>query len=244
MGKRAKASLRPPELKRSRAAFPTEGGDIDDSDGFDAPDLVERYECKALRKMRMLECYSLVPLVYCGGLELWARHVKKSLGDDLQKGLFHFRQQGIMFYTDYSGIECPKWGWEELCLALDDTDEEFSNKPFELWGRTCDNGTYQSQFLTKLHQMQGSKACHLSDVQDRLHDTAKEYIAGALPADDATKAERKEAYAEIFAWLLENRAWVYPPLQTAKQTKQERENERQQTNIGNQQVHNCKTQGR
>ena len=47
---------------------------------------------------------------YCHGLDAWPQHLVQCLGYERLSGLFAFRIRGIRFYTDYSGIECPKFG--------------------------------------------------------------------------------------------------------------------------------------
>ena len=48
--------------------------------------------------------------------------------------MYYFRVRGIRFYTDYSGIECPKFGWEEFVQALQQVYDSYPEPvEEELW---------------------------------------------------------------------------------------------------------------
>ena len=175
--------------------------------------------------MRMLEIYQLGPSEFKDGLEPWARNAKDCLGQELQKGVYHLRQKGNIFYTDCSSIKRAKWGWQDLCLAFDDPDiGNPCTKPFEHWARTCDIGNPQAAFLVQMHWMNGNDGCHLEDIVQRTHATAQDYIQGCRPAKGSFKEQRAEAYDELLRWLQENRGWAYPPRSEAKQKRRSSNN--------------------
>ena len=161
-------------------------------------------------KLRLMQNYPPGPADQ-EGLDAWPVEVAVGLGD-LQSGLFQFRVQGIWWYTDYSGVECPRWGWTRLTDILDAGGQVC----WERWARTCDIGSRQTQFLVKLHEVDGKGACHQLDIIKRLHPQAQEYIAAALPSAKDSKNQRAAAHDEILEWLQANRAWAYPLKSVAK----------------------------
>jgi len=146
------------------------------------------------------------------GLDCWPAVIAMGLGEDLQYGLARFRTHPINFYTDYSGVEMPRWAWERLTEIL---DAGLLVRPQERWSRTCDLGTWQTQFLCALHLEDGNDACHMPNIIHRLHNKAQKYIMAASPAATDSKKVRAMAHDEILSWLMENRSWAFPEKKVA-----------------------------
>lgn len=145
------------------------------------------------------------------GLDCWPAEIALSLGEDLQNGLARFRSRPITFYTDYSGVEMPRWAWERL---IDILDAGVAVRPVERWSRTCDIGKRQTEFLIALHLEDGC-GCHMPNIIQRLHTKAQKYITAASPAAKDDKKFRAMAHDEILSWLMENRSWAFPPKKVA-----------------------------
>ena len=146
------------------------------------------------------------------GLDCWPAEIAMGLGDDLQHGLARFRSRPITFYTDYSGVEMPRWAWERLFEIL---DAGLAVRPLERWSRTCDLGKRQTEFLTALHLEDACDACHMPNIIQRLHKEAQKYIMAASPAAKDSKKFRAMAHDEILSWLMENRSWAFPEKKVA-----------------------------
>lgn len=117
---------------------------------------------------------------------------------------------GTIWYTDYSGIDCVREA-AELGLAGINMECGWSLREETLtFLRTCDSGALQSEILGKVsHTIDNGMMCHFTNLEDRLGQTADEYIRAALPDDDASAKSKATAHAEIGQWLLQNRRWIF-----------------------------------
>ena len=128
---------------------------------------------------------------------------------EMQLRLEHNLRCGVSLYTDYSGMDCPRWAMEACVVALqrkmgwDLTDcVEFR--------RSCDNGSLPHSVLVSVAKtLDDSKSCVFSDLADRLPETAQAWVKAASPDDTVSRSEKEYAYKEIANWLHENRSWIF-----------------------------------
>ena len=113
--------------------------------------------------------------------------------------LKHNCAKTMRFYTDYSGFECPRWGFsamEKILRADTDNDEFDEPEPWAKFCRTCDYAEVPSQICCAIHEATG-EGCHLSDIIARLHPTAQDWIKSAVPDEDDTPEVKAKAHDVI-----------------------------------------------
>ena len=122
----------------------------------------------------------------------------------------------MRFYTDYSGFECPRWGFsamEKILRADTDNDEFDEPEPWAKFCRTCDYAEVPSQICCAIHESTG-EGCHLSDIIARLHPTAQDWIKSAAPDELDTVEVKAQAHDVIGEWLLDNCGWCFKTVET------------------------------
>ena len=76
--------------------------------------------------------------------------------------------------------------------------------------RFCDIGSLQQTVLSHISAMCGNRTCVFSDINDRLPATAVMMLDSMLPNSKMSREDTARAYADMLAWLQDNRSWVFP----------------------------------
>lgn len=116
---------------------------------------------------------------------------------------------GIVMYTDYSGMECPR---EALCLGILGLIQHhawsFDSFPVQ-HSRMCGKDPLCLAVLDAIGQKDDS--CVFENILDRLPTEAQEWICAATPAKTASSDIRRAAFANIRAWIWNHLDWLFPP---------------------------------
>ena len=130
-------------------------------------------------------------------------------------------RQGIIVYSDYSGIDMARESLELVIGALmKKAGDIYRACDTGIWfHRACDTGRSQRRVLVHVAKTcDGGQSCCFGNMLDRLPDVAKSYLAAASPAPTDDPRRRVEAYDDIKKWLAcngplcfseEAQAWCY-----------------------------------
>ena len=148
---------------------------------------------------------------------LWPDRVLEGLrsGDASSNAEFELRLYMLyagkmMFTTDYSGWDCPRWAMDCMATALIKQWQWSAQLVKEgiVFTRACDFGALQQAVLCKVSEdIDGCKSCVLDNIMDRLPTKAQDWIQAARPAEEALTSEKLSAHSFIYEWLVENRKW-------------------------------------
>ena len=100
--------------------------------------------------------------------------------------------RGVVAFTDYSGIECPKAALQAAYAGLKARNGAISELPAAAftWARSCDVDGLCRQVLLQLPSHKG--ACVFGDLLDRLPVTARSWIEAATPSKDYLLSKKME----------------------------------------------------
>jgi hypothetical protein len=116
---------------------------------------------------------------------------------------------GIVMYTDYSGMECPREALRLGILGLIQHHAwSFDSFPVQ-HSRMCDKDPLCLAVLDAIGQKDDS--CVFENILDRLPTEAQEWICAATPAKTASSDIRRAAFANIRAWIWNHLDWLFPP---------------------------------
>lgn len=123
---------------------------------------------------------------------------------------------GVLMYTDYSGIDAPRFATEYAMRGLEEElGMKFASSPIKSL-RTCDHGQLQTEFLIEISRgLDDSKSCHFRDLMDRLPPMAQQRLNASTPHSGASKLEKEQAFKDIKKWLHDNREIAYPESATS-----------------------------
>ena len=134
------------------------------------------------------------------------------LDEEICLRLLTLLQSKLVFYTDYSGLDCPR---ECMEYALSGLVKQLGwHLPHDCakFTRTCDIGSLQTKVLTEISKkVLGGSSCHFDDILGRLPQVARDWIEAALPTPGMSKEVREQANSDIKAWLQLNKSWLFPP---------------------------------
>lgn len=130
-------------------------------------------------------------------------------------------EHGVQMYSDYSGIDGQREGFERQLKHLLQARPEWQMNFYDQVQhvRTCDIGDLQTSVNVSRHKKlntskRGPQECHFKDIRDRLPEAAYKYLMAALPNYKTdTKEARQEAIHEIKEWLKLNQGWVFGDMQ-------------------------------
>lgn len=124
-------------------------------------------------------------------------------------------RRGIVVYTDYSGVDCPKEAMELGLAGLQHVHGwDFSSErhPPLRFARACDCDPLPQQILLSLAGADspgGATSCVFSDIADRLPPVGHAWVEAATPPEDACLVDKVAAHADIATWLRANSGWLF-----------------------------------
>eukprot|EP00959_Pyramimonas_sp_CCMP1952_P362578 7593110-Pyramimonas_sp.AAC.1 len=88
-----------------------------------------------------------------------------------------------VFYTDYSGFDCPREAMEVCIQGFVQQNNWTFDKPPVIFKRSCDYGLLQQRVLCRVaKEHDQSSTCVFSDIFDRLPEWGKQWVFAAMPS--------------------------------------------------------------
>ena len=121
-------------------------------------------------------------------------------------------QQGVQLSSDYSGMSGEHEIFRHLMSAI--KSELLPDDPFPYTVETlrvCDIGKVQQRILgwMSMNLEGGGRMCVMKDINDRLPQHARAWLDAAMPSANSSKPAAASAYAQIAAWLMENKSALF-----------------------------------
>ena len=106
-------------------------------------------------------------------------------------------KHGLHVYSDYSGMDCPRFAMDEMCHFIDDQNAKngCEAKCRVVYKRACDNGTYPSEWLTAVsHELDNGESCLFYNIEERLDKEASAELNKWAPKEDSSQVCKQKAY--------------------------------------------------
>ena len=146
-------------------------------------------------------------------LSEWPYAVAAGLDKLNRLRLHKLLMRGMIFYTDYSGCECPCEALLKALTALMREEGWRFDKPALRWLRTCDHGALQTALLVRSAKAEeaetGKAPCHFSSILDRLPAWTRAWIEAATPPEDSSRDAKAVAYADIRRFIMKHRNVIF-----------------------------------
>ena len=140
----------------------------------------------------------------------WPLVVPDTLDEAMRTRLLHHYSVGVEFISEYAGVDCVREAMECSLMGWQRRLPEFIGKlEFPI---ASDIGHVQRQVLTQVAQCNpgpdGKPTCVFGDIGSKLPKVASDWLSACEPSGESQQ-EAEEAYRQMAAYLLENRAWIF-----------------------------------
>ena len=144
------------------------------------------------------------------GLFDWPTQIAEAMSPPMMSSIKQHLSDRVEAYTDYSGVDCPRWSFEKAEEALNVVGNFGLQDKRVVFTRACDKGELQKRVLVAVAcAADAGQSCVFGDMFERMPEAGVAFVEQMQPLEWWSKEDKREAYADLRGWFMENRTWLY-----------------------------------